>query len=94
MPAAGQKDYYRILGVSKGAPLAEIKKAYRKQARQHHPDLNPGDSESEDRFKEVAEAYHVLGDKQRRAAYDRGPETFAQEFDLSCLLYTSDAADE
>ncbi|HJO29166.1 MAG TPA: DnaJ C-terminal domain-containing protein [Acidobacteriota bacterium] len=83
MPAAGQKDYYRILGVSKDAPLTEIKKAYRKQARQHHPDVNPGDSESEERFKEVAEAYHVLGDKQRRAAYDRGPERFAQEFDLS-----------
>lgn len=83
MPAAGQKDYYRILGVSKDAPSNEIKKAYRKQARQHHPDVNPGDSESEERFKEVAEAYHVLGDKKRRAAYDRGPERFAQEFDLS-----------
>ena len=83
MPAAGQKDYYRVLGVSKDAPLNEIKKAYRKQARQHHPDVNPGDGESEERFKEVAEAYHVLGDKQRRAAYDRGPERFAQEFDLS-----------
>ena len=83
MPAAGQKDYYQILGVSRETPSKEIKKAYRKQARKHHPDVNSGDSKSEERFKEVAEAYHVLGDKQRRAAYDRGPERFAQEFDLS-----------
>jgi DnaJ-class molecular chaperone len=83
MPKAGQKDYYGLLGVSKDAPSNEIKKAYRKRARQHHPDVNPGDSDAEERFKEVAEAYHVLGDKERRAAYDRGPERFAQEFDLS-----------
>ena len=83
MPVAGQKNYYEILDVSKGASAEEIKKSYRKQARKHHPDVNPGDADAEERFKEIAEAYHVLGDEERRSAYDRGPEQFAQEFDLS-----------
>ena len=78
-----EKDYYGILGVSKGADADKIKRAYRKLARKHHPDVNPGDPEAEERFKEIAEAYHVVGDVERRAAYDRGPEQFAQEFDLS-----------
>ena len=81
--AREHKDYYAILGVSKTASGDEIKKAYRKLARKHHPDVNPGDPQAEERFKEIAEAYHVLSDKERRAAYDRGPEVFAQEFDLS-----------
>jgi curved DNA-binding protein len=83
MPATQKKDYYGVLGVAKDASPEDIKKAYRKLARKHHPDVNPGDAEAEERFKEIAEAYHVLGDKERRAAYDKGPEQFAQEFDLS-----------
>ena len=68
MPTATKKDYYEILGVTKDSSAEKIKKAYRKQARKHHPDVNPGDADAEDRFKEIAEAYHVLGDKERRAA--------------------------
>ncbi|MFQ5744000.1 MAG: DnaJ C-terminal domain-containing protein [Acidobacteriota bacterium] len=77
------KDYYNTLGVKRGASQEEIKRAYRKLARQHHPDVNPGDPQAEERFKQISEAYHVLGDADRRKAYDRGPERFAQEFDLS-----------
>jgi len=83
---SAQKDYYGILGVAKNADADEIKKAYRKLARKHHPDVNPGDPEAEERFKEIAEAYHVVSDPERRAAYDRGPEQFAQEFDLSDFM--------
>ena len=83
---SAQKDYYGLLCVAKTAGADEIKKAYRKLARKHHPDVNPGDPEAEERFKEIAEAYHVVGDAERRAAYDRGPEQFAQEFDLSDFL--------
>lgn len=83
MPATGEKDYYAALGVVKDASPGDIKKAYRKLARKHHPDVNPGDAKAEERFKQIAEAYHVVGDSERRQAYDRGPEQFAQEFDLS-----------
>ena len=65
------KTLYDTLGVSKTASADEIKKAYRKLARQHHPDANPGDKESEERFKEVQQAYDILGDEEKRKAYDR-----------------------
>lgn len=65
------RDYYEILGVANTASDQEIKSAYRKLAMQHHPDRNPGDSAAEEKFKEAAEAYSVLSDAQKRAAYDR-----------------------
>jgi DnaJ-class molecular chaperone len=70
------KDYYQTLGVPKDVSQEDLKRAYRKLARQCHPDVNPGDAESEERFKAISEAYHVLSDKERREAYDRGPERF------------------
>ncbi len=65
------KDYYNILGVSKESDDSEIKKAYRKLSKQYHPDLNPNDKEAEEKFKEVAEAYEVLSDSEKRSNYDR-----------------------
>ncbi|MBV9364251.1 MAG: molecular chaperone DnaJ, partial [Solirubrobacterales bacterium] len=69
---AGRPDYYKILGVGKNASDEEIKKAYRKLARQYHPDRNPGDKKAEERFKEIAQAHDVLSDPEKRKAYDRG----------------------
>ncbi|MBE6275511.1 MAG: molecular chaperone DnaJ [Bacteroides sp.] len=68
---AEKRDYYEVLGVSKTATEAEIKKAYRKLAIQYHPDKNPGDKTAEEKFKEAAEAYSVLSDKDKRARYDQ-----------------------
>lgn len=94
-----EKDYYQVLGVSKDASQDEIKKAYRRLARANHPDANPDDSEAERRFKEVGEAYSVLGDEQKRREYDElrrlgaagftggggGPQGFGGGFDSGDL---------
>ncbi len=71
MPAATKKDYYETLGVQRGADADEIRKAYRRLARKHHPDLNPGDKAAEDRFKNVQEAYDILSDDEKRKVYDQ-----------------------
>jgi curved DNA-binding protein len=65
------KDYYKVLGVERKASADDIRKAYRKLAMQHHPDKNPGDKKSEEKFKEINEAYQVLSDEQKRARYDQ-----------------------
>jgi molecular chaperone DnaJ len=65
-----EKDYYQVLGVAKNATQAEIKKAYRKLAQQHHPDANQGNKEAEERFKEISAAYDVIGDPEKRKQYD------------------------
>ena len=83
MSANGYRDYFKVLGVERGADADTIKKAFRKLARQYHPDVNPGDKGAEAKFKEVSEAYEVLSDPDKRRRY----EQFGQYW--SCLLYTS-----
>ncbi|MCR4840627.1 MAG: molecular chaperone DnaJ [Lachnospiraceae bacterium] len=76
---AEKRDYYEVLGVAKGASEDEIKKAYRKLAKQYHPDMHPGDKECEEKFKEASEAYSVLSDADKRAKYDQfGHAAFEQ----------------
>ena len=68
---ADKRDYYEVLGVSKTATDAEIKKAFRVLAKKYHPDMNPGDKEAEAKFKEAQEAYAVLSDAEKRKQYDQ-----------------------
>ncbi len=71
------KDYYKILGIARTADEKEIKRAYRKLARQYHPDINPNNKEAETKFKEINEAYQTLSDKEKRALYDQ----FGEDYD-------------
>src|SRR6186713_3651494 len=74
-----KRDFYEVLGVTRTSTEVELKAAFRKLAMQHHPDRNPGDKDCEGRFKEINEAYDVLKDDQKRAAYDRfGHAAFEQ----------------
>ena len=66
-----ERDYYEVLGVSRDASQGDIKKSYRKLAMKHHPDQNPDDPKAEEKFKEIGEAYEVISDEEKRAAYDR-----------------------
>ena len=73
-----KRDYYEVLGISRDAPEEEIKRAFKKLARKYHPDVNPGDTKAEDRFKTISEAYAVLSDKDKRRKYDvQGHSAFA-----------------
>jgi len=72
------KDYYKILGVDRKAGEDEIRKAYRKLAKQYHPDYNPKDKRAEEKFKEINEAYEVLGDAKKRSTYDRLGSDYSQ----------------
>src|SRR5271169_2685004 len=71
MAATPKHEYYETLGVERKAAADDIRKAYRKLARKHHPDLNPGDKSSEERFKNVQEAYDILSDPKKRQMYDQ-----------------------
>ncbi len=70
MATTPTKDYYSLLGIKKTATSDEIRKAFRKLARKHHPDVNPGDKKAEERFKEISEANDVLSDEKKRKVYD------------------------
>src|SRR6266480_306658 len=74
------KDYYKVLGVSRSASAEDIKKAFRKLARRYHPDVNPGDKKSEEKFKEINEAYEVLSDVTKRRKYDTLGPNWQEQF--------------
>ena len=71
MKTMAKRDYYEVLGIERTASADDIKKSYRKLAVKFHPDKNPGDKEAEEKFKEIGEAYEVLSDPQKRAAFDQ-----------------------
>ena len=71
MPSTQNKDYYGVLGVKKTATAEDIRKAFRKLARKYHPDVNPGDKKSEEKFKEISEANDILSDDKKRKIYDQ-----------------------
>jgi DnaJ-class molecular chaperone len=71
MAVGVQKDYYATLGVERGAKPEQLRKAYRRLARKYHPDFNPNNKQAEEKFKEVQEAYDVLGDEKKRKVYDQ-----------------------
>ena len=88
------KDYYAVLGVARGAPEAEVKKAYRKLALQYHPDRNKGDKKAEEKFKEISEAYAVLSDKKKREQYDQfGAAGFRQRYSQEDIFRGADFGD-
>ena len=66
-----KRDYYEVLGINRSADEKEIKRAYRKLAKKYHPDMNPGDKQAEQKFKEITEAYNVLSDEEKKKLYDQ-----------------------
>jgi curved DNA-binding protein len=89
-----QTDYYKVLGLQKGASSDELKKAYRKLAVKYHPDKNPGDKQAEERFKEINEAYAVLSDPQKKAQYDQfGSTGFHQRYSQEDIFRGFDVGD-
>ena len=78
MSANGYRDYFKVLGVERGADADTVKKAFRKLARQYHPDVNPGDKGAEAKFKEVSEAYEVLSDPDKRRRYEQFGQYWSQ----------------
>ena len=97
MATATKQDYYETLGVKRGAAAEEVRKAYRRLARKHHPDVNPGDKSAEEKFKQIQEAYDVLSDPKKRKMYDQfgfyseqfkgGPAPGAGGFDFGGFDY-------
>ncbi|MEB3322636.1 MAG: DnaJ domain-containing protein, partial [Synechococcaceae cyanobacterium] len=78
MNANGYRDYFKVLGVDRSADADTVKRAFRKLARQYHPDVNPGDASAEARFKEISEAYEVLSDPEKRRRYEQFGQYWSQ----------------
>ena len=78
MSANGYRDYFKVLGVERSADADAIKRAFRKLAREYHPDVNPGDASAEARFKEISEAYEVLSDPDKRRKYEQFGQYWSQ----------------